>query len=365
MKNLNVLIKASSNKCNLNCKYCFYYDISENRETYDYDFMSLDTAYKIIENIFSNNELQNVNIGFQGGEPTLSGIEFYKKFFEYVTKNNKNNVKTTFSFQTNGILIDDDWIKLFLDYNVLVGISLDGPSKIHDSNRITNNNKNSHAKVLNSIKLMQKNNVTFNILSVVTSKNAKSIDKIYEYFTKNNLNYLQFIPSLNPINYKTNNLKKANQEYYDYLNNLFKCWFTDYKNGKYVSVRYIDNLINIIAGNQPEACDMRGACSIQNVIEADGTTFTCDFYAMDKYIIGNAKNDTFESMLETKIAKDFVIKSASHPKECQTCPFHFVCRNGCARMRVNGKYMYCDAMKQFLRKNGNVLHQIANQTHMK
>ncbi len=364
MKNLNVLIKPSSNKCNLKCKYCFYDDVSHSREISDYDYMTAETATSIIDNVFSTEDLETVHFGFQGGEPTLSGIEFFENFFNYVNKT-KGNVEVAFSLQTNGILIDQNWTKLFKENNVLVGLSLDGPAKFHDNNRIDFGNKHTHSKVMATAKLMRSEGVAFNVLTVVTSKNAVNIEKIYDYLVKNGFTYLQFIPVLEPLDYKVSNIRKVNDEYYKYLSNLYKAWIKDYKAGKYVSVRFFDNMINIMLGGSPEACDMRGVCSVQNIIEADGTTFTCDFYAIDKYSIGNATTDKFVDMMSTEIATDFVMSSTKHPEECKNCEVYALCRNGCRRMRSNGKYMYCDALKKFLRTYGKELNQVAIELSMR
>lgn len=358
MKNLNVLIKPSSNKCNLNCKYCFYDDVSHSRETSDYDYMSVETARLIIDNVFSTEGLESVHFGFQGGEPTLSGIDFFEQFFDYV-KQKQNNVNVSLSLQTNGILINPEWISLFKANDVLVGLSLDGPAKFHDNNRVDFGDKNTHSKVIEAAKLMRSAGVEFNVLTVVTSKNAVNINKIYDYLVKNDFTYLQFIPVLEPLDYKVSNIRKVNEQYYNYLNSLYKAWVKDYRAGKYVSIRLFDNLFNIMLGAAPEACDMRGVCSVQNIIEADGTTFTCDFYAIDKYVIGNATTDKFSEMITTEVARDFVVSSSEHPDECKKCEVYGLCRNGCRRMRVNGKYMYCDALKKFLRTSGPEMNQIA------
>ncbi len=118
-------------------------------------------------------------------------------------------------------------------------------------------------------------------------------------------------------------------------------------------------MINIMLGSAPEACDMRSVCSVQNIIEADDTTFTCDFYAIDKYCIGNATTDKFEDMMTTEISKDFVMSSTKHPEECKKCQVYGLSRNGCSRMRSNGKYMYCDALKKFLCTYGKEPNQVA------
>lgn len=358
MTTLNLLIKPASNKCNLKCKYCFYDDVSHNRQTSDYDYMSIQTAAAIIENVYTTPNLKQVHFGFQGGEPTLVGIDFFEQFLS-MTEMKKGQIKTSYSLQTNGLIIDDQWALLFQKYNVLIGVSLDGPAKFHDSNRLDFGQRNTHAKVINATRILKEHNVDFNILTVVTNKNGQYIEKIYNYLVTNEFYYLQFIPCLNPLDYKVSNIRKVNDEYYKYLSCLFKAWSKDLKSGKYVSIRFFDNIINMILGASPEACDMRGVCSIQNVIEADGTTFACDFYALDKYIIGNAAKDSFPSMIKSSTAREFVVSSSEHPKECQSCEYYSLCRNGCRRMRVGNKYMYCDALKKFYRTYDQELRQIA------
>lgn len=360
MENLNVLIKPSSNKCNLKCKYCFYDDVSASRETSDYNYMTCDTAHEIIDNVFSNSDLKTVHFGFQGGEPTLSGIDFFRDFFDYVKISNFG-VNVSLSLQTNGILIDEEWAKLLHANNVLVGLSLDGPAKFHDNNRVDFGAQNTHGKVTKAARIMSEHGVDFNVLTVVTNKNALNIEKIYSYLVSNEYYYLQFIPCLEPLDYKVSNIRKLNDDYYKYLSALFKAWAKDIEKERYVSIRFFDNIINIMLGNSPEACDMRGICSVQNIIEADGTTFTCDFYAIDKYIIGNATTDSFQSMYETKVAQEFITSSSDHHHDCLRCEFHNLCRNGCRRMRVNQKYMYCDALKKFYRTHGRELQAIAYQ----
>lgn len=360
MKNLNVLIKPASSKCNLKCKYCFYEDVSLTREIKDYSLMSIDTSHKIIDNIFSDKELKFVSIGFQGGEPTLAGIDFFKDFFEYVSLK-KGDVKVEFSMQTNGIILNEQWINLFKKYDVLIGLSLDGPAKIHNQNRIDLGGGNTHSKVINAVKLLNEGEVKYNVLVVVSGETAKNIDKIYNYLVGLGITHLQFIPLLKPIDYKVKNIYKLNDVYFNYLNQLFKVWLKDYNEGKIISIRMFDNILNMMMGYAPESCDMRGSCSIQNVIEADGSTFACDFFALDEYCIGNSCNDSFVDMLENDIAVNFIKTSLELPDQCQSCEIYNLCRNGCKRMRADGKYIYCQALKDFYRKNGSELKKIALQ----
>lgn len=352
MKYLNVLLKPASKRCNINCKYCFYVDVSSHRDVEDYKIMKWDTAKNIIDKAFGDEELEAVTFGFQGGEPTLAGIEFFQKFFSYVAEKNVNNrVKVNYGLQTNATLLDEKWAKLLKENNVLVGVSLDGPAKFHNKNRVDFQDRETHKRVLDGIEILKAQDVDFNILTVVTNDHAKNIEKVYKYLVDQGFEHLQFIPCIDPIDFKVKNIKAANKLYTEYLNNLYKVWSKDLRSGKYISVRFFDNMLTMLNGGSPEACDMRGICSIQNIIEADGTVFCCDFYATDDYVIGNINDGTYEQFFKTDVARKFVEESMDVPDKCKSCKWYSLCRNGCKRNRIDGLNMHCESLRTFYNKN--------------
>ena len=131
MHSISILIKPASSLCNLNCSYCFYEDVSDNRETKSYGYMSTEVAKEIIDNTLNSKDFQEVTFAFQGGEPMLIGLDFYKWFIEYCKKN-QGNKSLNFVIQTNGVLINDDWAVFFKENGFLVGISIDGFKENHD-----------------------------------------------------------------------------------------------------------------------------------------------------------------------------------------------------------------------------------------
>ena len=286
-RNLSLMIKPSSSKCNLKCKYCFYHSISDARDIKDYGFLEEDTLKVIIQKASLYCNGGNCIIGFQGGEPLLIGLNFYKKLIEYV---NEFSNKTTFSFslQTNGTLITDEWAIFFKENNFLIGISLDGNKYIHNLNRISYKNEETFNKVIKGISLLKKYNVDFNILTVVTSALCKKVESVYSFFKKNDFRYLQFIPCLEPLENKNLSLSEfsiTKDEYKSFLINLFNLWYKDALENNYISIRMFDNILGLFFNQNYEACDMKGGCSCQHIIESDGSVYPCDFYTYETYKI--------------------------------------------------------------------------------
>lgn len=335
-KNLNLMIKPSSSKCNLKCKYCFYHSIADARDIKDYGFMKEEVLEGIIKKAISYCGDGACTIGFQGGESTLIVIDFYKKLIELVQKYNKNT-KITYCIQTNGTLLNEEWAKFFKENNFLVGLSLDGTKEVHNLNRVDYLSKDTFNKVLKAAKLLEKYQVEFNILTVVTSTLCKKIESCYKFFKKNNFKYLQFIPCLDPMedDKSSSSYSLTSEEYGKFLNKLFDLWYEDIMNDNFVSVRFFDNILGAFLGEDYEACDMRGVCSCQNVIESDGSIYPCDFYTYEKYAIGNIVEETFEEIHCRDKTINFIKESFNISNKCRECKFNNLCRGGCKRHREN------------------------------
>ena len=356
-KYIGALIKPSSSKCNLKCGYCFYHTIADEREVKDYGFMNNDTMENLIRKLFDFANGGSVSIAFQGGEPTLIGIDFFKRFVKYVDEYNTLDAKVIYAIQTNGTLITKEWAQFFSSNKFLVGLSLDGPKEINDYYRVDSEGRGSFTKILESKELFEKYHVEYNILVVVSSLVAKNIKRIYNFFKIKNFCYLQFIPCLDPLTEgqgsNTYSLKPDEYEYF--LKELFDLWFEDLKKNKIVSIRFFDNLLKMHLDMEPEACSMRGMCHIQNVIEADGTIYPCDFYTYEKEKLGNINKDNFSKILENKKSIDFVKESIPTNRKCAKCEWYRYCKNGCRRYRDTGDNnskisepnYYCSSYKSF------------------
>ncbi len=368
MPPISLLIKPASSLCNLRCRYCFYHSIAENRLTESYGIMDYDTLETLVKKTleFADN---NCTIAFQGGEPTLAGIDFYKKLIELEKKYNVKNVSINNAIQTNGIVIDDEWASFLAKNNFLVGLSLDGPKDIHDASRVDHIKKGTFNKVMNTVNLFNKHKVEYNILFVVDAFVARHVKKVYNFFKKNNFKYLQYIPCLDPLGEEPGNYEYSlTPERLSYfMRNLFDEWYNDFMNDNYISIRYFDNLVGMVLGHPPEACGMSGICSCQFVVEADGGVYPCDFYVLDEWYLGNLKDSSFEELKFSENGKRFVEVSKHQSPECLKCHWFGICRGGCRRNRepfANGNPVlnhYCSAYREFFEYAAERIEKVAQK----
>lgn len=338
----------------MRCGYCFYLDEMHSREVANRGMMQMDTMEVIIKKALEETE-RACCFGFQGGEPTLLGLDFYKKAIEYQNKYNRNNVQISNSIQTNGILINDAWAHFFSRNNFLVGLSIDGNKDIHDLFRLDPQGKGTFLQCIRAINILTSNKVNFNILSVVTRQLASHPDKLWNFYKKHNFRYIQLIPCLDGLNESPSNNRYSLdiKTFGKFLCRFFDLWYKDFIQGNYYSVRTFDNYIRILMGERPENCAMSGVCQAYALVEADGCVYPCDFYALDDYKIGNIHNDTFTSMIKSETASRFIAPSKIVLEECRSCNYYFICRGGCRREReplINGipaLNRYCGAYREF------------------
>ena len=335
MPALSLLIKPASGNCNMRCRYCFYADELDNREIRSYGKMSVDTMHTIVDKAMEYGDYE-CTIAFQGGEPTLAGLDFYRDLVAYVTAHeNPKKLKIHYALQTNGYLINEEWAEFLGKNHFLVGVSLDGLKEIHDRYRLDAAGKGTYQRVISAIRLLEKHQVEYNILTVVTAATARNGQKIYNYFKKNHFGYQQYIECLDPIGEEPgqHEYSLTPEKYGEFLKSMFDAWYLDMRSGTYVYNRYFENLMMIMAGQQPESCNMRGVCGKQWVFEADGSVYPCDFYALDQWRLGNIQENSFEEMDEKRDELGFIQWSMRQQEDCQKCRWFGLCRNGCRRNR--------------------------------
>ncbi len=368
MSSISILIKPASSSCNLRCKYCFYSDVADNRDVVSHGIMSEDTMTSLIKKGFEE-DTKAISFAFQGGEPTVAGLDFFKNFVQAVNKYNVKNISVNYSIQTNGCLLNEEWAEFFKANNFLVGISLDGPKDINDQLRITPEHKGSYNQVMKAIKLLKQYDVPFNILCVLTSFNSKHIRKVYKFFKKEGFNYLQFIPCLEPLdkNEPSNKYSLKNSDYKYALNNLFTLYKEDFFKGDYTSIRLFDNYIQMYLGYPAENCGISGICSCYYVIESNGDVYPCDFFALDKYKLGNINEMSFNEMRQTPLSASFIKESTFIEEKCLHCKYIRLCRGGCKRYRTStgasGLPMnyFCEAYYNFFESNIAGIAEIADE----
>lgn len=362
MRGISVLIKPSSSLCNINCSYCFYKDISKNREQESYGFMTLETLENLVKKSLEFSENGVCNFIFQGGEPTLVGLAFFEKFIEFQKKYVRGNTMINNSIQTNGTLIDEKWAKFLKMNNFLVGISLDGNKKLHDRRRVNNLNEGTFEDVIRGKKYLDEHQVDYNILTVMDDYIAENIAEVYNFYRDMDIQFQQYIPCLNSIDTTLEEKQKlSNKNYLDAMKKLFDLWYQDIIQNKIISIRYFENILLLLLNGRAESCDMMGHCSVQNVIEADGSVYPCDFYVIDRWKLGNINTNNFQEIFNMKKSEEFVQESLIFSEKCDACKWRKICRNGCKRYRdKNGTHIYCEEIKEFLEYSIERFIELAN-----
>ena len=361
---MHIMLKPASGLCNLRCKYCFYADETQKREIADYGMMSYATLSSIIIKTLAETSKQ-ATIAFQGGEPMLAGIDFFKRVIQLVEQNNINHCKVGYALQTNGTLLNDEWCQFFAKNNFLIGVSLDGTREIHDRNRIDHQGKGTYNKVMQGIQLLKKHKVEFNILTVLTSEVCRHFNQIYKFYDKQEFFFQQYIPCLDPLGEERGQYpwSLTPRLFEQYLKTSFDCWYRDAMSGHKKYHRYFDNLLIMLNRQPPEACGMGGNCGIQYVVEADGSVYPCDFYMLDDKKLGNLNFDDFSSLDQKRTELQFIEQSEVTAKECFECKWWALCRGGCRRDRdffQDGlqKNYYCTAYKNFFEYSFDRLVQV-------
>lgn len=366
MPPIQLLIKPASGNCNMRCKYCFYYDEMAKRETENYGMMSLATLEIMVKKVLESAD-GSCTFAFQGGEPTLVGLEFYRKLMEFQKIYNTKNVAISNALQTNGYQITEEWAEFFARHHFLVGLSVDGIKPVHDAYRRSAAGSDTFARIMGTAKMFDEKGVDYNILTVVHRRVAERISRIYEFYRKNGWRYQQYIACLDPLGEIPGQREYSLTPdlYGDFLVQLFDLWYLDLQKGQQPYIRQFENYISILMGYEPEACDQRGVCSLQYVVEADGSVYPCDFYVVDRYRMGNFMENSIEEMRREGIAGGFVQASLEKPDACNQCPYVFLCRGGCRRNREVddsgrlGDNYFCPAYKKFFAAALPRMRQIA------
>ena len=353
MRSVTFLIKPASSLCDMRCRYCFYHDISDIREVKSMGIMAEDTAEALVRSAFAAVEPGGfVQFTFQGGEPTLAGLDFFRGFMALEEKYRPKDIQAGHSIQTNGLHLNEEWARFLKAHQFLVGISIDGNQAIHDAHRLDAAGKGTWDRVTEALALLDRHGVETNLLCVVSAMVAKNPQKVYASLRKLGDHPLQFIPCLDPLEAERGgeaySLKP--EAYGRFLCGLFDCWYRDWKAGNYISIRTFDDYLRILMRLPPSACATSGACGSYLVVEGDGGLYPCDFYVLDEWKIGNIREMGVEEALSSPVSRAFVADGARRPENCRSCPWLPLCRGGCKRdWTRQRKNYYCGSFDAFFR----------------
>lgn len=375
MKELQLLIKPVSSTCDLQCRYCFYKEEVTHRQKADCGIMSLETMEILIDKALK--EADRCVFGFQGGEPLLAGLSFYRRFTSFVSHKKREGQQIYYTIQTNGVALDDKWIEFFKKEQFLLGISLDGVRKTHDENRVDHKGEGTFEKVFDNLNKLKEQKVPFHILCVLNAQTAERIEAIYRFFMKKRFYNQQYIPCLDPLGEVEEGkypYSLTAKQYQMAMQRLFDLWFEDKVRGIPVYIRQFDNYVAMLGGEQPEACSMYGKCSMQNVIEADGTIYPCDFYALDEYRMGNVADSAVDFKVLKEMSRDpqrapFFAEAEKRDERCRLCRWYPLCRGGCRRDLIpfgdRARNRYCEAYQKFFQTAIGRLEYLASYMYLK
>jgi uncharacterized protein len=319
----------------MRCRYCFYHDIGGHRETHSYGIMSYDTMERIIGNVYRDLDSgDEVTFAFQGGEPTLAGLDWFRRFTERIASYARG-VKVHYALQTNGLLIDDAWASFLNENNFLLGLSIDGGKRFHDKNRLNAAGEGTFDLCVQRKNLLEKHKVEYNILCVLTNELAAEPDKVWRFIKEERIGFIQFIPCLEGLDERTAPafaLRPA--RFASFYSRLYYWWIRELESGSYISVKLFDDTANFFFKGIPTACGIDGRCHPQYVVEADGGAYPCDFYVLDNYNAGNLRDHTLRELFDTSRMQNFLKESRDLPALCRSCGYLEKCAGGCKRMKT-------------------------------
>jgi uncharacterized protein len=269
---------------------------------------------------------------WQGGEPTLAGLEFYRAAVRLMQSYGRGGQAVSNALQTNGLVIDADWCRFLRDYQFLVGLSIDGPADVHDRYRVFAGGEGSHAQALRAMQRLKENNVPFNVLAVVTDASAAQARRIYSWFREQGVTHMQFIPCVeSEDDGRPAPFSVSAEAFGDFLCELFDAWLPEARSG--VSERLFDALLQRELTGRSGMCVLDGACGEYLVVEHNGDAYPCDFFVEESRRLGNIAATPIETLMRRGRMRQF--RAARRlPAECADCAWKELCRGGCLKDRA-------------------------------
>jgi uncharacterized protein len=386
---IHIVAKPIGPVCNLNCEYCFYLEKKALFGAGEQYRMSDEILRAYIPNYITSQPTPVVEFVWQGGEPTLLGIDFFKRVIE-LQKPFDGRKTITNSLQTNGTLLTDKWCAFLKKHNFMVGISLDGPREIHDRYRRDRAGKGTFDKVMLGLRLLQKHKVEYNVLACVAQETAKQPLDVYRFLRGEGIEFIQFtsiVERMPDVCESQLGLRLAGpatldraeaqsevtpwtvmpEKYGDFLIAIYEEWVR-HDVGK-VFVMNFEWALNAWIGNPSPICVHAKQCGHSIVIEHNGDVFACDHCVYPQYRLGNIMTSQLPEMVDKSLQSGFgVTKETALPRWCRECEVLAACQGGCPKHRFAkthynepGLQYLCEGYKKFfihIRKYCNTMTQL-------
>ena len=387
----HVLAKPTGAICNLDCKYCFF--LSKEMLYPGSRFRMADELLETyIKQLLESQRAPRVTVGWQGGEPTLMGLDFFKLSVEYVDKYRKHGQQIEYTIQTNGTQLDDEWAVFFEENEFLVGLSVDGPRELHDAYRVNKGGEGSFDQVMRGWEVLKKHGVDFNILCTVHAANQDHPVEVYKFFRDElETEFIQFIPIVERSTIEM--LPVANEgwaerpggdrpfykqsgelvtertvgaaEWGQFLTAIFEEWVR--RDVGKVYVQMFDVTLGAHVGEY-SLCIHSPTCGNALAIEHNGDLYSCDHYVEPDYLLGNIQETHMLELVASQKQRQFgQDKMDTLPKYCQECEVRYACHGGCPRNRFietpdgePGLNYLCAGYRQFFNHVERPMKMMAN-----
>jgi serine-type anaerobic sulfatase-maturating enzyme len=353
----SLLAKPTGATCNLACKSCFY--LGKEGLYPGSNFRMPDKVLKVyLRQLLNVQERSDVCVSWQGGEPTLMGLDFFQRSIELVRKYKRPGQRVEYTLQTNGILLNDNWCAFFKEHNFLIGLSLDGIPEMHNLNRVNKAGQGSFDQVKRSWDLLQKHNVDTNILCAVHAANAYHPQEVYRFFRdKLHARYIQFIPIVERVgrprrsqanmgwqdsretvflnnqegDYVSQRSVKPGQ-YGTFLINIFDEWV--HHDVGTVFVQAFDSALTSWCHLPASVCIFQEVCGSSLVLEHNGDLYSCDHFVEPGFRLGNILEKSMLELVSAPEQRQFGLAKRDHlPAYCKECDVLFACHGECPRNR--------------------------------
>ncbi|NTU43163.1 MAG: anaerobic sulfatase maturase [Nitrospirales bacterium] len=333
-KAFHIMAKPTGSACNLNCDYCFFL---KKKELYPGSaFRMTDEVHEAyIKQLLDAHQVPHVTVAWQGGEPTLMGLDFFRRSVEMQKKYQKPHTWIENTFQTNGILLDDEWCRFFHENNFLVGLSLDGPGELHNTFRKDKGGHGTFDKVMKALWLLQKHKVEFNILCTVNAKNADYPLDVYRFFRDDaKAHYIQFIPIVERDDESGVTDRSVRSEQWGrFLIEIFDEWVA-----RDVGRMFVINFDGALAGWLDKAgtvCIFGPTCGEGLALEHNGDLYSCDHFVESHHYLGNIlKTPMIELVASSRQRKFGQDKRDTLPQYCRQCDVLHICNGECPKNRL-------------------------------
>ena len=368
----HIMVKPRGAICNLDCEYCFYLR-KENLYPGGSFRMSDELLENFVRQYIESQRVPQVNFAWQGGEPTLMGLDFFHKVIAYQKKYAPPGVQIENALQTNGTRLNDAWCQFFAENHFLIGISLDGPREMHDRYRKDKGGGDTFDRVVRGVKLLKKHRVDFNILTCVSSANVNQPLEVYRFLRDEiGARFIQFIPIVerdNETGFQQGTVLTARsitgKQYGEFLIAIFDEWLR--RDVGRVFVQMFDTALGRWLGAPGGLCVFQETCGLALAMEHNGDLYSCDHFVEPDYLLGNIRQTPMAELVSSPQQRKFGLdKRATLPRYCRECPVLFACNGGCPKDRTDttpdgepGLNHLCAGFKAFFTHVDEPMRQMA------